>query len=65
MSGPGLFVVGLLVTLIVAAALALLFYAAVLDGRYAKAQATAIEPPEQAAVPDPIGVTSAGRATAV
>lgn len=38
MSTPGLFVVGLLVTLIVAVALALLFYAAVLDGRYAAAQ---------------------------
>jgi hypothetical protein len=38
MSTPGLFVVGVLVTLIVAAALALLFYAAVLDGRYAAAQ---------------------------
>ncbi len=34
MSTPGLFVVGVLVTLVVAAALALLFYAAVLDGRY-------------------------------
>lgn len=33
MSTPGLFVVGVLVTLIVAAALVLLFYAAVLDGR--------------------------------
>ena len=38
MSTPGLFVVGVLVTLIVAVALALLFYAAVLDGRYAAAQ---------------------------
>jgi hypothetical protein len=38
MSTPGLFVVGVLVTLIVAAALALLIYAAVLDGRYAAEQ---------------------------
>jgi Tfp pilus assembly protein PilO len=38
MSTPGLFLVGVLVTLIVAAALALLSYAAVLDGRYATAQ---------------------------
>lgn len=43
MSTPGLFVVGVLVTLIVAAALALLFYAAVLDGRYAAAQKPARE----------------------
>jgi hypothetical protein len=43
MSTPGLFVVGVLVTLIVAAALALLFYAAVLDGRYAAAQKLARE----------------------
>jgi hypothetical protein len=33
MSTPGLFIVGALVTLIVVAALALLLYAAVLDGR--------------------------------
>ena len=38
MSTPGLFVVGVLVTLIVAAALALLIYAAILDGRYAAAR---------------------------
>ena len=38
MSAPGLFVVGFLVTLIVAAALALLIYAAILDGRDAAAQ---------------------------
>jgi len=38
MSTPGLFVVGVLVTLIVAVALALLIYAAILDGRYATAQ---------------------------
>jgi hypothetical protein len=43
MSTPGLFVVGVLVTLIVAAALALLIYAAVLDGRYAAAQKLARE----------------------
>jgi hypothetical protein len=33
MSAPGLFVIGVLVTLIVGVALALLMYAAVLDGR--------------------------------
>ena len=38
MSTPGLFVVGVLVTLIVVAALALLIYAAILDGRYTAAQ---------------------------
>jgi hypothetical protein len=38
MSAPGLFIVGFVVTLIVAAALALLIYAAILDGRYAAAQ---------------------------
>ena len=38
MSAAGLFVVGVLVALIVAAALALLIYAAILDGRYAAAQ---------------------------
>ena len=38
MSTAGLFVVGVLVTLILAAALALLIYAAILDGRYAAAQ---------------------------
>ncbi len=43
MSTPGLFVVGVLVTLIVAAALALLIYAAILDGRYAAAQKLARE----------------------
>ena len=43
MSTPGLFVVGVLVTLIVAVALALLIYAAVLDGRYAAAQKLARE----------------------
>lgn len=64
MSGPGLFIVGLLVTLIVAAALALLVYAAVLDGRYAKTHAAAVEPPEPAAVHDAIAVSTAGRATA-
>jgi hypothetical protein len=52
MTGPGLFVVGALVTLIVVAALALLFYAAVLDGRYATAHAPAVDAPEPAAVPD-------------
>jgi hypothetical protein len=43
MSTPGLFIVGVLVTLIVAVALALLVYAAVLDGRYAAAQRAASE----------------------
>ena len=43
MSTPGLFVVGVLVTLIVAAALALLIYAAILDGRYAATQKLAGE----------------------
>jgi hypothetical protein len=43
MSTAGLFVVGVLVTLITAAALALLIYAAVLDGRYAAAQKLADE----------------------
>ena len=43
MSTAGLFVVGVLVTLIVAVALALLLYAAVLDGRYAAAQKLARE----------------------
>jgi uncharacterized surface protein with fasciclin (FAS1) repeats len=38
MSAVGLFVVGLLVTMIVAAALALLIYAAILDGRDAAAR---------------------------
>jgi hypothetical protein len=33
MSDPGLFIVGVLVTLLVAAALSLLIYAAILDGR--------------------------------
>lgn len=45
MSTSGLFVVGVLVTLVVAAALALLFYAAVLDGRYAADQKVAGEQP--------------------
>ncbi len=45
MSTPGLFVVGVLVTLIVAAALALLIYAAVLDGREDAARRAAPEPP--------------------
>jgi hypothetical protein len=43
MSTAGLFVVGVLVTLIVAAALALLIYAAILDGRYVAAQKPADE----------------------
>ena len=43
MSTPGLFIVGFVVTLILAAAVALLIYAAVLDGRYAAAQKLADE----------------------
>ena len=38
MSAAGLFVVGVLVTLIVVAALGLLIYAAILDGRFAAAR---------------------------
>lgn len=46
MSGAGLFIVGVLVTLIVAAAMALLVYAAILDGRDAEAgRAADREPP--------------------
>ena len=45
MSTPGLFVVGALVTLIVVAALALLMYAAVLDGREEAAHKAAPELP--------------------
>lgn len=43
MSGTGLFIVGALVTLVVAVAMSLLLYAAVLDGRDATARAA--EPP--------------------
>ncbi|MFL5863784.1 MAG: hypothetical protein ACJ780_23930 [Solirubrobacteraceae bacterium] len=49
MSTPGLFVVGLLVTLIVVAALALLVYAAVLDGRDDAARKA---PPELPRIPE-------------
>jgi hypothetical protein len=49
MSTPGLFVVGVLVTLIVVAALALLIYAAVLDGRDDAARKAA---PELPRIPD-------------
>ena len=46
MSGAGLFIMGLLVTLIVGAAMALLVYAAILDGREAEARRAADrEPP--------------------
>jgi len=46
MSGIGLFIVGLLVTLIVVAAIGLLMYAAILDGRDAAARKAAErEPP--------------------
>jgi len=58
MSTPGLFIVGALVTLIVVAALALLVYAAVLDGRYAEAHAPTVEPPEPPALPSAVGLTS-------
>ncbi len=53
MSGTGLFVVGVLVTLIVMAALALLLYAAVLDGR-------AVASPHAVEVPvDPVVLSTA------
>ncbi|MDQ2896787.1 MAG: hypothetical protein M3Y09_14260 [Actinomycetota bacterium] len=56
MSTPGLFVVGALVTLIVAAAPALLFYAIVLDRRHASEMKFAGEQPlgseGQQAVPE-------------
>jgi len=45
MSTPGLFVVGVLVTFIVLAALVLLMYAAVLDGREDAARKAAPELP--------------------
>jgi uncharacterized surface protein with fasciclin (FAS1) repeats len=45
-SGAGLFVIGTLVTLIVAAAMALLFYAEVLDGRDATARRAAEQQPD-------------------
>jgi hypothetical protein len=41
MSPAALFVVGVLVTLTVGAAIALLIYAAILDGRHARAQRAA------------------------
>jgi len=44
-SGAGLFIVGVLVTLIVAAAMALLVYAAILDGRDAAARRAADREP--------------------
>ena len=52
MSAAGLFTVGVLVTLIVAAAMALLVYAAILDGRDAAARRAADRepPPPQSAV---------------
>lgn len=53
MSGTGLFIVGTLVTLIVAAAMALLFYAEVLDGRDNTArQAANLEPGGPAGAPN-------------
>lgn len=45
MSATGLFIIGVLVTLIVAAAMALLIYAAVLDGRDAAARTAAERDP--------------------
>ena len=45
MSAAGLFIVGVLVTLIVAAAMALLLYAAILDGRDAAARRAADREP--------------------
>lgn len=43
MSTPGLFIAGFVVTLILVAALTLLIYAAILDGRYAATQKLAVE----------------------
>jgi len=43
MSNIGLFAVGVVVTLLVAASLALLFWGAILDGRYEKEQRAAAE----------------------
>ena len=44
MSGVGLFAMGVVVTLIVSAALGLLIYGAVLDGRYAAGHGADEEP---------------------
>ena len=49
MSATGLFIVGMLVTLIVAGAMALLVYAAILDGRDAKARRMRDTEPAEAA----------------
>jgi len=45
MSTPGLFAVGVVVTLIVAAALVPLIFAAIADGRYAQERMRAFEEP--------------------
>ena len=51
MSDPGLFIAGLIVTLIVASAIALLVYAAVLDGRYdAERRSSTVAAPEPIAL---------------
>ena len=52
MSTPGLFAVGLVVTLIVAAALIPLFLAAVADGRYAEERMRLLEEQEAERVSD-------------
>jgi uncharacterized membrane protein len=51
---PGLFVIGAIVTLVVLAAIAILIYGAVLDGRDQREQDDAVRPAEaeaEAAVP--------------
>ncbi len=58
MNDPGLFIAGLVVTLILGCAIALLVYAAVLDGRYdeerraGERQAADLAAAEQVATPD-------------
>jgi hypothetical protein len=47
MSTVGLFAMGVVVTLIVGAALGLLVYGAILDGRYASEHNTEEAPPQQ------------------
>ena len=46
MSTPGLFAVGFVITLIVAAAIVPLIFAAIADGRYAQERMRAVEEPE-------------------
>jgi len=53
MSNIGLFAVGSIVTLLVLAALALLFWGAILDGRYGNEQRAAAEDPSTRARQDP------------